>query len=452
MTPGRVIVVGGGLAGISAALGCRDAGFEVTLLEARARLGGATYSFRRGELTVDTGQHVFLRCYSEYTALLRRLGTVDKVRIQPRFHVPVVTPTGASWTLRRSRLPAPAHLLPALIGHKALSPRERFATARTALALRRLDPDDPSLDRIDFASWLRSRGEPRRAVTALWELFCTAALNATPENASLALAVKVFRTGMLDTASGGDIGTIERPLSEVHGDPAREKLLEAGVRLLPRSKVLEVSGELGDYRVRTREESRDQEITADAVVLAVPNVAAGKLLEQRRTPEEPDWSGLSRAPIINVHIHYDRPVTGLSMAAALDSPVQWLFDRTEVANAESGQYLVVSLSAAHDRVDVRSARLRAEYLPAVESLFPAAREAGVLDFFITREPAATFLPEPGTRRLRPSGRTGRPGLVLAGAWTDTGWPDTLEGAVRSGNTAARVVDRAIDSDRSVAWR
>ncbi|SFT86914.1 squalene-associated FAD-dependent desaturase [Actinopolyspora lacussalsi subsp. righensis] len=451
MTRGRVVVIGGGLAGVSAAFGCRDAGFDVTLLEARSRLGGATYSFSRGELTVDTGQHVFLRCYTEYLALLRRLGTLDRVRIQPRFRVPVITPHGPGWTLRRAELPAPGHLLPALWGHRALSPRQRLTAARTALALRGLDPDDPALDRTDFGSWLRSRGESDRSVATLWGLFCVAALNSQPDEASLAQAVKVFRTGMLDTTTGGDIGVIRRPLSEVHGDPAQRKLSEAGVLPLTRHKALEISGEPCEYRVRVSAE-QEYELTADAVVLAVPHPAAAKLLADRTSPVGVDLTELSRAPIVNVHAHFDRRVTDLSMAAALDSPVQWLFDRTEAADAPRGQYLAISLSAAHEEVKARSARLREQYLPELRRLFPAAREARLLDFFVTREPAATFRPVPGARSSRPAARTAERGLVLAGAWTDTGWPDTLEGAVRSGNTAASVVSGTVDRHSDVAWR
>ncbi|SDP92188.1 squalene-associated FAD-dependent desaturase [Actinopolyspora xinjiangensis] len=451
MTPGRVVIIGGGLAGVSAAFGCRDAGFDVTLLESRSRLGGATYSFQRGELTVDTGQHVFLRCYTEYLELLRRLGTLDRVRIQPRFRVPVVTPRGATWTLRRGALPAPGHLLPALAGHRALSPRERFTAARTALALRGLDPDDPELDGTDFESWLRSRGESDRSVTNLWGLFCVAALNSQPGEASLAQAVKVFRTGMLDSTTGGDIGVIRRPLGEVHGDPAERKLREAGAVPLTRHKALEVSGTSGNFLVRVSGES-EYELTADAVILAVPHTAAARLLGQWTLPTSADFTGLSRAPIVNVHAHFDREVTELPMAAALHSPVQWLFDRTEASDVGHGQYLVISLSAAHEQIKARSAALRERYLPELRRLFPAAEGARLLDFFITREPAATFLPAPGARSLRPAARTTEHGLVLAGAWTDTGWPDTLEGAVRSGNTAARVVSGTVDRHGDVAWR
>jgi len=148
------------------------------------------------------------------------------------------------------------------------------------------------------------------------------------------------------------------------------------------------------------------------------------------------WADLGVSPIVNVHVHYDRRVTRLPFAAALDSPVQWVFDKTRAAGVTTGQYLAVSLSAADSYVDVPSARLREQFLPALEQLFPAAADASVLDFFVTRERRATFRQVPGSGRLRPGAATPVPGLALAGAWTDTGWPDTMEGAVRSGHNAA----------------
>jgi uncharacterized protein with NAD-binding domain and iron-sulfur cluster len=152
-----------------------------------------------------------------------------------------------------------------------------------------------------------------------------------------------------------------------------------------------------------------------------------------------------------VHVVYERPVTSLAMAAVIDSPVQWVFDRTSIAGAAQGQYLAVSLSAAHQYIDARTEDLRRVFLPALREVFPRARRAQVLDFFVTREPHATFLQAPGTRAIRPPARTGVPGLVLAGAWTDTGWPDTIEGAVSSGDRAAEVVDLT-SNDRKIARR
>src|SRR6516225_9237912 len=179
-----------------------------------------------------------------------------------------------------------------------------------------------------------------------------------------------------------------------------------------------------------------------AVVLAVPHAAAAKVVPAGALPAETvdAWSGLGAAPIVNVHVVYDRKVMDVPFAAAVDSPVQWVFDRTRIsgmhARGDDGQYLAISLSAADPYVDVPAAELREQFVPALAELFPAARAANVTEFFVTRERRATFRQVPGTARLRPKAATALPGLVLAGSWTDTGWPDTMEGAVRSGLSAA----------------
>jgi hypothetical protein len=156
-------------------------------------------------------------------------------------------------------------------------------------------------------------------------------------------------------------------------------------------------------------------------------------------PGPAQWRELSTSPIVNVHVMYDRRVTRLPFAAAVNSPVQWVFDRTGPSGLRSGQYLAVSLSAADDYVDVPASALRKQFLPAMADLFPAVHDARVTDFFVTRERRATLRQVPGCERLRPKAATALPGLVLAGAWTDTGWPDTMEGAVRSGLNAARTL-------------
>ena len=434
-----MLILGGGLAGQTAALRCRDAGLDVTLLEARPRLGGATCSFLRGPVPVDTGQHVILRCYAAYRDLLRRIGMADAIALQDRLEIPVVTPGGRSWTLRSWRLPAPAHLAPALAGHRALTAPQRMRAVRTALALRQLDPADPDLDLVSFGQWLRSRGEPSNSVRALWGLLTVAALNAAPDEASLALAARVFRTGLLDDAEAGHIGIPRVPLGELHDTGARRALETCGVAVHTRTKATEVRTTEDGLRVLVRGSEGVEELAADSVIVAVPHESASKLLRTVPLPGAEQWPQLACSPIVNVHAVFDRPVTRLPMAAALDSPVQWLFDRTRASGLDGGQHLALSLSAADEHVEARSRDLRELFLPALRALFPAAESAVVRDFFVTREPAATFRQTPGTQQRRPAARTPVPGLVLAGAWTDTGWPDTIEGAVTSGNTAARIV-------------
>jgi uncharacterized protein with NAD-binding domain and iron-sulfur cluster len=191
--------------------------------------------------------------------------------------------------------------------------------------------------------------------------------------------------------------------------------------------------------------SANPDISADAVVLAVPPEQAAKLIPADALPADTvaGWSGLGASPIVNIHVIYDRKVMDLPFAAAVNSPVQWIFDRTGISGLrEPGhQYLALSQSAGDEWVDMPVAELRDVFVPALAELLPAARDANVAEFFVTRERRATFRQVPGTAALRPAAPTKLPGLVLAGAWTDTGWPDTMEGAVRSGLAAAAELDR-----------
>jgi len=432
-----VAVVGGGLAGIAAAIRLARRGARVTLLEGRPRLGGATYSFRRGELTVDTGQHVFLRCYTEYLALLAELGTRDAVEIQDRFEVPVLSPDAPPHLLRRARhLPAPLHLLGALAAYRPLSVRDRLRAMAAAAALRGVDPDAPGTDEHSLGEFFARHHQSDATVKRLWELVAVAALNVGPDEASLALAARVFRTGLLESASAGDIGRPRVSLSALHGEPAERRLAELGANVRTRYRVERI--EAGDgYRLHTA----DDAVEAGAVVLAVPHPVAAQLVPAGAVADPAAWAALSATAIVNVHLVYDRPVTDYGFAAAVDSPVQWLFDRTVESGLGSGQYLAISLSAADALVRRPAAELIAEQTAALARLLPAVGRATLTEAFVTREPRATFRQAPGTGAIRPAAGTGLPGLALAGAWTGTGWPDTMEGAVRSGHTAADVVER-----------
>jgi squalene-associated FAD-dependent desaturase len=416
--PGHVSVVGGGLAGLAAAVELADAGADVTLYESRARLGGATYSFERNGLWLDNGQHVALRCCTAYLDFLRRIGSDHLLPLQRRLDVPVLREGRPAASISRIGAPAPLHLAPSLLTYAPLSLRERAAAVRAALALKRLDPDDAALDAQGFGDWLRSHGQTANAITALWNLIALPTLNLPADEASLAGAVKVFRTGLLDSADAADIGIPAAPFQQLHADPAKAAIEERGGRILLSSPV--------------RADDLDELLAAGPVVLGVPPNAAAEFVPV-------DVDGLGASPIVNLHVHYDRNVLDVPLAAALGSPVQFVFDRTAQAGARDGQLLAVSLSHAVEEIEMSVASLRDRYLPALERLFPSARAATVLDFAATHEPRATFRAAPGTRRLRPGPDTSRDGLYLAGAWTDTGWPATMESAVRSGLTAARAV-------------
>jgi len=429
----KVAVVGGGLAGIAAALECADAGGEVTLLEGRPRLGGATFSIRRDGIWMDNGQHVFLRCCTEYRRFLERIDATALTELQSRLSIPVVSPGGRVARIERARLPAPAHLLPSLVRFPYLSRRDRIGIARAIRPLSKLDLADPALDRRTFGSWLREHGQSPAAVDALWNLIVLPTVNLPATEASLALSAKVFQTGLLESADAGDIGYAAVPLQQLHGDTGTVALERAGVDVRTRTRVDRIESLPGGFAVSFDGDGVD----ADAVVLAVPHDDAAELLPEGALAQASELGYLGASPIVNLHVVYDRPVTDLPFAAGHDTPVQWVFDRTRGTGLEQGQYLAVSLSCAREYIAQKVEELRAQFVPALEQLFPDAASASVELFFVTREQRATFRQGPGTAALRPGPKTQIEGLYVAGAWTDTGWPATMESAVRSGVAAAR---------------
>ncbi|GAA4813129.1 hydroxysqualene dehydroxylase HpnE [Streptomyces ziwulingensis] len=446
----HAVVVGGGLAGITAALTLADAGMRVTLLEGRPRLGGLAFSFRRGDLTVDNGQHVYLRCCTAYRWFLDRIRAAALAPLQERLDVPVVDvakPAGRRLgRLRRDPLPVPLHLGRSLATYPHLPLADRAGAVRAALALKGLDLADPALDAQDFGTWLAAHGQSPRAVEALWDLVGVATLNAVAGDSSLGLAAMVFKTGLLSEAGAADIGWARVPLGELHDRLAREALDAAGVRTEVRTRVTAVSRtDDGTWSVQVPGERLD----ADAVVLAVPQRETYGLLPAGALDAPERLLEIDDAPILNVHVVYDRKVLDTPFLAALGTPVQWVFDRTEASGLRAGQYLALSQSAARDEIDEPVAVLRERYLPELERLLPLTRGAGVKDFFVTRERTATFAPAPGVGRLRPGARTKASGLYLAGAWTATGWPATMESAVRSGVGAAGAALGALGRSRDV---
>ncbi|WP_420638926.1 hydroxysqualene dehydroxylase HpnE [Candidatus Poriferisocius sp.] len=453
----HVVVVGAGLAGLAAGVAAADGGARVTVYERAPRLGGATWSFERNGRWFDNGQHVFMRCCTAYRRFLDRVGVADQVVQQRRLSVPVVRPGRRPARISRIAAPAPLHLALSLLRYRPLAAGKRLRAMGTALALRRLDPDHPDTDRITFGRWLRDRGESDRSIAGLWDLICLPTVNLRADDASLSLAVKVFRTGLLDDATGADLGWTRVPLAALHGDAAVRCITERGGTVRLHTHVdavgpgpsVRVDGEL---------------IDPDAVILAVPHDAVDALLPPGTVAHQEGLVGLGVSPIVNVQLVFDRPIMDVPFAAALDSPVQFVFDRTEAAHWPAGsaasagspphgkitaggsseahppgeQVVAVSQSAAFDEIGDRPAELIERCRAALVDLFPRAAEAEVVDAVVTREHRATFAGRPGTRRLRPAATTATDGLFVAGTWTDTGWPATMESAVRSGNEAARL--------------
>ena len=235
----RVAVVGGGLAGITAAIDLAEAGLDVVLLEARQRLGGAASSYQRGEMTIDNGQHVILRCCDAYRGLLTRLGVTAQVAFQDRFDVTVLGPGGPA-RLRRSGLPSPLHMTGALTRYRLLPLGARLAVGRAALAMRFLDQADPALDQQRLGDWLAARGQGELARRRLWDLFIVSALNIAGDDANLALAATVIKTALLGAKDAADIGVAKVPLGDLHDKAAATLLADLGVQVRTGAKVTSI--------------------------------------------------------------------------------------------------------------------------------------------------------------------------------------------------------------------
>jgi len=459
----RIVVVGGGLAGIAAALEAAGQGAEVVLLERRTKLGGLTWSFRRAGRWFDNGQHVFLRCCTAYRGFLDRIGASGLVRLQRQLEVPVLAPSGTRATIARSRgLPAPLHLGPSLVRYAHLSMRERLCAVRAVRALCALDLDDPALDSMTLEHWLERHGQSPQAIDRLWNLVALPTINLPASDASAAQGAMVFRTGLLDRADAGDIGWSIVPLGFLHGDRSMDALDQAGVEVVLGAAVTGVEAHGPSRRLSVHPGDRTH--VADAVIVATPPGTAQELLGSAVLP---GVEHLGASPIVNVHLVLDRQVTDLAFFACVDSPLQFVFDRTEAAHwlppvgaeaegatrerasmssrsgrgpmgaANREQCLSVSLSAADALIGRRPADLIGSMFEALRALLPGARRAELIDAVVTRERAATFRATPGIAKWRPGPRTRLEGVYVAGAWCRTGWPATMEGAVRSGIEAAR---------------
>lgn len=427
----HVVVCGGGVAGVAAACEAALRGARVTLVERRPFLGGRAFSFvdRSSGREIDNGQHVYLGCCTAYIDLLRVLGTLGYTTLQRRMRVPVRDRGGRRGVLAAEPLPAPLHLGPSFAVYPHLSRREKAGTLRALAALARMRPAArEELDDRSFADWLADHGQGPRAVERFWDLIVLPTCNDRSDRVSAALAAYVYQEGFLRTAGGSAIGWSRVGLTHLL-DPAARSFLEArGGRVLTGRAVAAADPggvTLGD----------GERIEADGVVLALPPGRAREV-----APEAlPDDPGLGSAPIVNVHLWFDRPVMDEAFTAVVDSPAQWVFNRTAMgaAGRVGEHHIAVSISGARREVDVPREALAAEIRAEVEHLLPAARSAGLVADAVVKEPLATFAAAPGQAARRPGTATPLERVALAGAWTDTGWPATMEGAARSGIMAAR---------------
>ena len=434
-----VVVAGGGLAGITAACELVDAGLKVTLVEKRPFLGGRSYSYmdKRSGVEVDNGQHVFLGCCTQYIRLLKRLGAWRKVHLQKRLWVRVIDKVWGESVLESGPLPAPLHLLPSLLRFRSLSPTEKARAAYAMTRIRSLDrAARRELDDVTFADWLRAHGQTENAIRGFWNLFVRPTLNGDITTVSADLALMVFQEGFLRDRNGANVGWARVGLSALLAEAAREYIESRGGEVRLGRSISGMRVEDGRAAISGPDED------AQFIVMALDHRSLLTLLP-RPLREEPFFGRIGHmdtSPIVNVHLWYDRQVTDMEFAAFLNTPLQWVFNKSKLWGQErDGQYLDISLSGAREFTEMPAQEIIELFVREVQSLFPAARTAELKRGLVVKQRDATFAAHPGVSRLRPSQRTPVGNLFLAGDWTDTGWPATMESAVRSGLMAAREV-------------
>ena len=445
----KVVVAGAGLAGLAAGCELADAGHEVIVLERRPWAGGATYSFRDRETgeQVDNGQHIAMRCTTEYVRFLERLGTAHLVKWQERMRVPVLDADGRASELRADALTPPLHMLRSLATYRHLGTADKLRVARGVVAISRARDVSPG---VTFAAWLRAHGQTERTIASLWDLIVVPSLNCRSEYASAAQALFVFREGFLQSATSAAIGVPVAGLSPLHVEPAVRYIEARGGDVRTAATVARVDVEAG--RASAVLLASGERVACDACVVALPPRAALDVLpeEVRADAAAGGLASMRMAPIVNLHLWFDRPVAPFDFAAFTGCDLHWIFNRTRIGgdNAGKGEHLVVSLSAADRYMASTKRELIDLLLPQVRRALPAARDAALLRSAVVKEPEATFVPAPGLRR--PGTTTLVRNLFLAGAHIDTGWPATMESAVRSGLAAARAAMAIVPGARARA--
>ncbi len=454
----RVLVIGGGLSGLSAAVELAGRGYAVPLLEQRQHLGGRTYSFV-DEVTgdvVDNGQHLLMGCYHQTRRYLKTIGSEFRAFLQPNLRIEFLHPRRGPATLSCPAWPAPLHLLGGLLGLNSLSWNDRLRLLRVGLELQK-DPMrvEPQLSRLTVDEWLTSLGQSPDNKKYLWDVIAIGSLNDDPRTVSALLFYRVLRSAFLGVRENSSLLIPRVGLSELLVDPAVKFLESRGSSIRTGVGVDEM--EVREGRVRAVR-SGFETIEVDAVIAAVPYYALDAIAPGLSTSGEKKSPGEEAAfessPIITINLWFDKPVMEQEFVALLDMRVHWVFNKSRILQSRDGegrtqktegrmqnaggrQYLSLVISGASGYVEREKEELVQMALEDLRQVFPAMGDATLIHSQVVKEKRATFSPTPGIEALRPSSRTYWENLFLAGDWTNTGYPATIEGAVMSGNEAAQ---------------
>ena len=428
-----VAIIGGGLAGLATAAVLGDAGYAVQLFEARPFLGGRATSYEIGTggeaETIDNCQHILLRCCVNLLDFYRRLGVEQNVAFSREFTF--IEPGGRRSTLRAGVLPAPAHFAGSFLKLHYLNLPEKLALASAILAIGR-EKNRKDLDQISMLDWLREKQQPARVIERFWRQVLVSAINEELDRTAAAHGFQVFRLGFLASKHSYEMGVPAVPLAELYGMQAWQKIGNVAIR--ERASVSSILIKDGRARAAIVD---GQAISADYFVCAVPFDRISALVPEL----EVDVGAFEHSPITGIHLWFDRPITDMPHVTLLDRTIQWMF------NKGNGNYVQLVVSASRSLTDMPRAEVIALGLRELAEFFPIAGKAKLVKAHVVKEVRATFSARPGLEAHRPPNETGIANLFLAGDWTKSGWPATMEGAVRSGYKAAEEVTRAAGSPK-----
>ncbi len=433
-----VAIIGGGLAGLAAGSALADAGYQVELFERRPYLGGraSSYELPGTAEVVDNCQHVLLGCCTNLIEFYRRLGVEQQIRWYDE--ITFILPGGRSSTLKPGALPPPLHAAPSFLDSSVLDRKDKLAIARAMMAL---VPGLPKDSGENFLSWLLRHGQPQTAINRFWTPVLVSALNEDLDRMSVRYAAQVFRESFLKSAEAGRMGVPSVPLSQLYGTAA-EYIEAHGGKVHTRAAVDSVRADADGVQLCIGGE----DVRADHAILAVPFNGVEKLLPDvpELAPLRDQLRNLTSSPITGIHLWFDREITPLEHAVLLERTIQWMFQKSKILetrrdSTQSGSYLELVVSASKTLVEKSRADIIEMAVRELGEFFPAARDAKLTKATVIKEIHATFSPAPGSDAFRPSHVSAWPRLFLAGDWTATGWPSTMEGAVRSGFGAAEAL-------------
>jgi zeta-carotene desaturase len=426
------------LAGLSAGCALAEAGFRVTLFERRPYLGGRASSYQHpgtGEI-VDNCQHVLLGCCTNLLDFYRRAGVQDKIRWYEK--LTFLEPGGRASVIAPSALPAPLHTAPAFLRADCLSFRDKVAISRAMAALAPSIPPDRG---ETFLEWLKRHGQTAQAIERFWKTILVSALNEDLDQVSVPYAAQVVRESFLKSATAGLMGIPTVPLTDLYS--------QTGDYIRARSGEIQFRAGVESFRAETSEvtvTTNGQEQKFDYLLLAVPFDVLGRILPDTplAAPLAAALGQFSTSPITGIHLWFDRQISNLDHAVLLDRTIQWMFHKSrliEVRENGRGSYVELVVSCSRSLVEKSKSEIVEMAMKEAEEFFPDACEAKVLKSTVIKEVHATYSPRPGIDQYRPKPETAWPRVFLAGDWTATGWPATMEGAVRSGYLAAEALAR-----------